>query len=298
MSNFIGGITGDIIGSAYEWHNATDVKRIIFFRDGSRYTDDTVLTCAVASWLIKSNGLKGLKEKESLEILSNELLRFGKAHPYAGYGHMFRDWMNLPEQKPMGSYGNGAGMRVSPVGFFAETEDECLRLAEWSAKVTHDHPEGIKGAQAIALAIYLARRGEIKDYIKKRIEDKFGYNLNHEVEDYFTLDGDNIVARAHKFDATCQTTVPEAIVAFLCSKSYSETITNALKIGGDSDTIADMAGAIAAAYYGMPQYIAEQAMSYLPKDLFDVVVEFENELLEKRRKTDKYIEVNATEQID
>ncbi len=298
MSNFIGGITGDIIGSAYEWHNATDVKRIIFFRDGSRYTDDTVLTCAVASWLIKTDGLKGIKEKESLEILNRELLRFGKAHPYAGYGHMFRDWMNLPEQKPMGSYGNGAGMRVSPVGFFAETEDECLRLAEWSAKVTHDHPEGIKGAQAIALAIYLARRGEIKDYIKKRIEDEFGYNLNHEVEDYFTLDGDIIVARVHKFDATCQTTVPEAIVAFLCSNSYSEAITNALKIGGDSDTIADMAGAIAAAYYGMPQYIAEQAMSYLPKDLFDVVVEFENELLEKRRKTDKYIEVNATEQID
>ena len=156
MYNFIGGIAGDIIGSVYEWHNATDLSNIEFFKNGCKYTDDTVLTCAIASWLVKS---EGLTEEKSLEILNNELLKFGKAHPYAGYGRMFRKWLNMPSPEPMGSFGNGAGMRVSPVGFFAKTEDECLRLAEWSAKVTHDHPEGIKGAKAIALAIYLARRG-------------------------------------------------------------------------------------------------------------------------------------------
>lgn len=295
MGNFIGGIAGDIIGSVYEWHNVVDADKIVFFRNGCRFTDDTVLTCAVADWLIKS---EGKEEKESLKILNECLLRFGKAHPYAGYGHMFRDWMNLPEPKPMGSYGNGAGMRVSPVGYFAESESDCLRLAEWSAKVTHDHPEGIKGAQAIALAIYLARRGEIKQYIKKRIEDEFGYNLNHEISDYATLDGTKVVSRAHKFDATCQTTVPEALVAFLKSESYDEAIDNALIIGGDSDTIADMAGAVAGAYYGIPDWITEKAMSHLTEDLYDVVVKFEARLAENPKKTDKYVEVNATEQVD
>lgn len=292
MCNLIGGIAGDIIGSVYEWHNATDAADIRFFKNGCRYTDDTVLTCAVASWLMKS---AGLKEEESLEILNGELLKFGKAHPFAGYGHMFRDWMNLPSPKPMGSYGNGAGMRVSPVGFFARDEGECLRLAEWSAKVTHDHPEGIKGAQAIALAVYLARRGEIKPYIKKRIEDKFGYNLNHKVDDYVKWDYSKIVSRSHKFDATCQTTVPEALVAFLESNSYAEAIMNAVIIGGDTDTIADMAGAVAGAYYGIPQNIVEQALSYLPKDLFDVVAEFEAYLIDQIKETDKNIEVNAGE---
>lgn len=281
MDNFIGGIAGDIIGSVYEWHNATDVRHIEFFKNGCRYTDDTVLTCAVASWLIKS---EGLEEEDSLRILNEELLRFGRSHPNAGYGHMFRDWLNLSSPLPMGSYGNGAGMRVSPVGFYAESEEECLRLAEWSAKVTHNHPEGIKGAQAIALAIYLARRGEVKPYIKKRIEDEFGYNLSHEISDYVKIDGTHIVGRTHKFDSTCQTTVPEAIVAFLKGDSYSDTLINAIEIGGDTDTIADMAGAIAGAYYGVPSYIGEKAFSILPEDLSDTFVNFSNHILHHGRK--------------
>ena len=281
MYNFIGGIAGDIIGSIYEWHNATDLSNIEFFKNGCKYTDDTVLTCAIASWLVKS---EGLAEEKSLEILNNELLRFGKAHPYAGYGRMFKKWLNMPSPEPMGSFGNGAGMRVSPVGFFAETEDECLCLAEWSAKVTHDHPEGIKGAKAIALAIYLARRGEGKPYIKSRIESVFDYNLGHKVEDYVTLEGDKIVGRSHKFDATCQTTVPEAIVAFLESDSYSDAIVNAIEIGGDTDTIADMAGAIAGAYYGVPSFISERAISFLSEDLLNALIEFNDCILNHERK--------------
>ena len=281
MYNFIVGIAGDIIGSVYEWHNATDLSNIEFFKNGCKYTDDTVLTCAIASWLVKS---EGLAEEKCLEILNNELLRFGKAHPYTGYGRMFKKWLNMPSPEPMGSFGNGAGMRVSPVGFFAETEDECLCLAEWSAKVTHDHTEGIKGAKAIALAIYLARRGEGKPYIKSRIESVFDYNLGHKVEDYVTLEGDKIVGRSHKFDATCQTTVPEAIVAFLESDSYSDAIVNAIEIGGDTDTIADMAGAIAGAYYGVPSFISERAISFLSEDLLNALTEFNDCILNHGRK--------------
>ena len=298
MGNFVGGIAGDIIGSVYEWHNADSRHGIEFFKNGCRYTDDTVLTCAVAEWLLvhkETTEIKPFPEEDSLARLNASLLKYGKAHPHAGYGHMFRDWLNLPEPKPMGSYGNGAGMRVSPVGFIAETEDECLKLAEMSAKVTHDHAEGIKGAQAIALAIYMARRGDSKPYIKAKIEEKFGYNLNHTIEDYvtFELGTDVVRSRTHKFDATCQTTVPEAIVAFLEGDSYEDVIENAIVIGGDSDTIACMAGAIAGAFYGVPQYVVERAMSNLPKDLFDVVVKFENKTSELIRKTDKYLEVNA-----
>lgn len=290
MGNFIGGIAGDIIGSVYEWRNATNTLNIEFFKRCSRFTDDTVLTCAVADWLMKS---EGKEERESLEILNECLRSYGKAHPYAGYGHMFRDWLSLEEPKPMGSFGNGSGMRVSPVGFYAESEEECLKLAEWSAKVTHDHPEGIKGAQAIALAIYLARRGETKSYIQKCIEDKFGYDLNHEVWDYVERDGTIIISRKHRFDATCQTTVPEALVAFLRAESYDDAINNAIIIGGDTDTIADMAGAVAGAYFGVPQYIVEKTMSHLSSDLFDVVKKFEAMLTSKAKKSDKYLEVNA-----
>lgn len=291
MGNFIGGIAGDIIGSVYEWHNAMDSATVEFFKNGCRFTDDTVLTCAVASWLIKS---KGFDEKESLDILNGELLRFGKAYPNAGYGRMFRNWMNEGGVKPMGSFGNGAGMRVSPVGYFANSEEECLKLAEWSAKVTHNHEEGIKGAQAIALAVYLARKGEVRPYIERRIEELFGYNLKHTIEDYVELDEGKVVSRAHKFDATCQTTVPEAIVAFLESESYVDAIHKAIMIGGDTDTIADMTGAIAGAYYGVPQYIVEAAMQRLPDLLFNVVDEFEREINEQLKKSDKHIEVNAT----
>lgn len=290
MSNFIGGIAGDIIGSVYEWHNIADTDDIVFFKNGCRFTDDTVLTCAVAEWLLKS---EGTSKEESFDILVSLLKKYGKAHPYAGYGHMFRDWLNAKEPKPIGSFGNGSGMRVSPVGFYAESEDECLELAKRSAEVTHDHPEGIKGAQAIALAIYMARRGDSKEYIKKTIEDKFEYNLNHDIEDYATLDGTKVVKRAHKFDATCQTTVPEAIVAFLKGESYEDCIRKAIIIGGDTDTIADMTGAIAGAYYGVPNWVSEKAMSNLTQDLYDAVKKFEARISENAKKTDKYIEVNA-----
>ena len=284
MRDFIGGIAGDIIGSVYEWNNVRRLIDIELFAKTCRATDDTVLTCAVAEWLM-AHKTENLSEEDSLKKLSELLLKYGKAHPHAGYGHMFRDWMNEGGTKPMGSFGNGAGMRVSPVGFIAESEEECLKLAEMSAKVTHDHPEGIKGAQAIALSIYMARNGKTKDEIKKEIEERFGYDIEKKLTDithFYCDDWTNyVLERTHKFDATCQVTVPEAIIAFLEGDSYKQVIYKALLIGGDSDTIADMAGAIAGAYYGVPDDIAEKALSVLPDDLRDTVNKFEKFMLDK-----------------
>ena len=269
MGNFIGGIAGDIIGSVYEWHNATGMGNIELFRDGVRFTDDTVLTCAVADWLMND-------EKHTPEGLANRLRSFAKKYPYAGYGGKFTKWFKSDSMEPIGSFGNGAGMRVSPVGYYAKDLSEALELAKKSAEVTHNHPEGIKGAQAIAAAVFLAADGYGKTAIKDEITRMFGYDLNKHIQDYVELDLDeNVVSRAHKFDATCQVTVPEAIVAFLESTDYESAIEQAIIIGGDSDTIADMAGAIAGAYYGVPQWIQNAAMSLLPDDLFGIVRDFE-----------------------
>ena len=292
MSNFIGGIAGDIIGSSYEWHNVKNVDVITLFNHYCRYTDDSVLTCAVAQWLVED-------EDHTTEHLARLLKTFGLAHPHAGYGHMFRDWLNKEGYEPFGSMGNGSGMRVSPVGFYASSYEEAKELAKKSAEVTHNHAEGIKGAQAIACAIYMAKTGETKEDIKKKLEDDFGYDLGRHISSFVTVDEDgNVVSRAHKFDATCPVTVPEAIIAFLKGTDYVGVIKLALTIGGDSDTIADMAGAIAGAYYGIPEWIVNKAKSYLSEDLLSAVMDFENLLTKKVTETDKYLEVNATEQVD
>ncbi|MBP5458326.1 MAG: ADP-ribosylglycohydrolase family protein [Paludibacteraceae bacterium] len=269
MGNFIGGIAGDIIGSVYEWHNAKGMDDIELFRNGVRFTDDTVLTCAVADWLMND-------ENHTSEGLANRLRSFASTYPYAGYGGKFMKWFKGDSMEPIGSFGNGSGMRVSSVGYYAKSLEEAMSLAKASAEVTHNHPEGIKGAQAIAVAVFMAVDGYGKEAIKEEIEKRFGYDLNKHVADYVELDSEeNVVSRAHKFDATCQVTVPEAIVAFLESTDYESAIELAIIIGGDSDTIADMAGAIAGAYYGVPQWIGNMAMSLLPEDLFMTVRDFE-----------------------
>lgn len=281
MSNILGGIAGDIIGSVYEWHNVKSYSSIEFFKPGCMVTDDSVLTCAVADWLVESQ-TNGLNDDESLKLLEKKLDEYGHRFENAGYGHKFFAWLNAKKKAPIWSYGNGAGMRVSPVGYFAKSENQCMKLAEMSATVTHNHPEGIKGAQAIAMCIYFARQKMSKLKIAERISKDFGYNLHHDISDYVTTDGSeycygNVTGRSHKFDSTCQTTVPEAIVAFLRSDSYEETIKSALMIGGDSDTIAMMAGSIAGAYYGVPSAIQERTIAELKKaGLYDTIEKFEN----------------------
>lgn len=285
--NIVGAIAGDIIGSIYEWNNVKSIGRIKHFDRGCRFTDDTVLTCAVADWIMEANSADGGGYGE--RRLARNLKKYGKRYRGAGYGHLFREWLDSDSDEPFNSYGNGAGMRVSPVGYFCDTVDDAKKWAKASAEVTHNHPEGIKGAQAIACAIVLAKNGKSKEEIKEYTENEFGYDLNRKITDMVNFYNDDmyqyILSRKHKFDATCQVTVPEAIIAFLESKDYRNAIDLALLIGGDSDTIACMTGGIAAAYYGIPEDIEERALALLPDDLFDIVKKF-NEYLDRNSVTE------------
>ena len=267
MTNFIGAIVGDTCGSVYEWHNASDYNSIQFFNEKMRPTDDSVLSCAVADWLASTDGGKTENQKD---VLINRLRAYGHQHPNAGYGHKFKAWLNSENTEPIGSFGNGAGMRCSACGYVAKTYEEALDLAKKSAEVTHNHEEGIKGAQAIAGAVWMARQGWDKEDIKSTIENDFGYDLNRKVDD---------IHGSHKFDATCQVTVPEAIIAFLEANDFEECFYKAIWIGGDSDTVACMACAIGGAYYGVPSYIAEAVWEVLRKDLKTAIKKFEDYVL-------------------
>jgi len=249
----IGAIAGDIIGSVFEFNpiKSTDFP---LFSKYSNFTDDTVLTIAVADCIL--NG------KEYTPTIKE----YGQAFPHAGYGGMFRHWLSSDNYEPYNSFGNGSAMRVSPVGFAFANLEEVLREAEKSAAVTHNHPEGIKGARAIAASIFLARSGEIKEQILRYIEDTFGYNLHQ------TLDE---IRPEYRFDETCQGSVPQAIIAFLESSDYEDAIRKAISLGGDSDTLACMTGGIAQAYYKqIPDYITERVRELLNPEMLEIVNEF------------------------
>lgn len=253
------GIFGDIIGQHYEFRRiAIKKKDFKLFYDNSTFTDDTMCTLAVMKWL---NG----DMKESLAKIMRELCR---GDIRRGYGGMFYKWIINDNMGSYGSLGNGSGMRVSPVGWYAHSEEECLELAKQTAEITHNHPEGIKGAQAIALSVYMARNGKPKDEIKKRITDIFGYNLDR------TLDE---IRPTYKFDVTCQGSVPEAIIAFLESTSIEDAVRNAVSLGGDTDTQGIMAGAIAEAYYNQ-EYgespIYKETIKRIPPSYIDIIEEF------------------------
>lgn len=248
-----GAIAGDIIGSVYE---RRPIKTTDFplFQPRSRFTDDTVLTVAVAHAILGDGDYAA------------SLQAFGRRHPNAGYGGSFINWLYAEQPQPYNSWGNGSAMRVSPVGLAFDDEEDVLRQARLSAEVSHNHPEGIKGAQATALAILLARRGEEKEAMRARITEQFGYDLNRSVDD---------IRPAYRFDVSCQGTVPEAIIAFLDANGYEETVRLAVSLGGDSDTLACIAGSIAAAYYGgVPAPILAQARQILTEDLLQVVNQF------------------------
>lgn len=268
--NILGAIIGDICGSVYEWHNETDTEKIELFKDGCRPTDDSVLTCAVMDWLKSTNTANSNNEKK---VLINKLREYANAFPKAGYGGMFRKWIAQDNDEPIGSFGNGSAMRVSACGFVAKSIEEAMSLAEKSAMVTHNHPEGVKGAQATAVAIFRARKGVMKSDIVSEIEEVFGYDLHTPLAE----------RPKHKFDATCQVTVPEAIRAFVEGDDFEDVIIKAIAIGGDSDTIAAIAGGIAGAYYGIPSYIIESVLEILPAKLFDAVTDFEDYCLVKSK---------------
>ncbi len=246
----LGAIIGDIVGSVYEFDNIK-TKEFDLFKDSCFFTDDTVMTCAVA--LALAEYMESGKNTDVHAALIREMRRLGRLYPDAGYGGRFAVWLLNGHSRPYNSFGNGSAMRVSPAAWLAGSLEEAEELARLSAEVTHDHPEGIKGAQATAAAIFLARQQLPLPDIRAYLQQKY-YNLD------FTLDE---IRDSYRFDETCQRTVPQAIVAFLESTGFEDAIRNAISIGGDSDTLAAITGSIAEAYYGVPQKMEEKALSYL-----------------------------------
>lgn len=250
----LGAIFGDIVGSAYEFNNTYNYD-FKLLTPRSVITDDSVMTLAVAKGLLESWG----KDDEKIrEALINSMKEYGQRYPDAGYGGRFIHWVLGDSREPINSFGNGSAMRVSAAGWLGDTLEVTLRLAKLSAEVTHNHPEGIKGAQATAAAMFMARNGKTKEEIRDFIENRFGYDLNKTMED--------IVSKGHG-EEICQVTGPQALVCFLLSDSYIDCIRKSVSIGGDSDTIACIAGGIAEAYYGMDEeyrkVVYEKIDSYL-----------------------------------
>lgn len=251
----IGSIIGDVIGSIYEF-DPIKSEDFELFSSNCDYTDDSVLTIATA---------RAILDGEKYEIKYKE---FGRKYPtpMGHYGSGFNSWLYSSEMKPYKSFGNGSAMRVSPVGYAFDDMEIVLEESKKSAEVTHNHPEGIKGAQATALTILLARMGSTKEYIRKTIQDRFGYDLNRTCEDIRPL---------YAFDGTCQGTVPESIIAFLDSNSYEDAIRKAVSLGGDADTQACITGGIAQAYYKtIPKEIVERGLLTVPEDLMKTIREF------------------------
>lgn len=252
-----GAIIGDIAGSRFEFNNHRS-KEFKLFTQWDFFTDDTVMTIAVAKALheSKKNDYSDLEEK-----LVYWMKEIGRRYPDCGYGGNFAHWIMSDDSKPYNSFGNGSGMRTSECGWIADSLSNALELAERCAAVTHNHPEGIKGAKAVTACIYLARKGKTKEEIREYTESRY-YRLD------FTLDE---IRPVYRFNETCQDSVPQAIEAFLESDSFEDAIRNAISIGGDSDTIAAMTGSIAEAYYGIEEDMVNQARSYLDDYLLSCI---------------------------
>ena len=249
----IGAIAGDIIGSVYEGR-PVKTKDFPLFRTGCRFTDDSVLTAAIAKAILEGKTyLSAVKE-------------IGRRYPNAGYGGTFILWLFSKSSEPYNSWGNGSSMRVSPVGFVFDSVEQVLDEAAKTAEITHNHPEGIKGAQAVAFTVFLARTGHTKSQIRESIKSRVDYDLNRSVDQ---------IRPGYRFDVSCQGSVPESIIAFLDSTCFEDAIRNAVSLGGDSDTMACIAGAIAEAYYGgVPRLIVEKVRDILTGDLWYITKAF------------------------
>ncbi len=286
----LGAIVGDIVGSVYEWNNIK-TKEFPLFRDDCFFTDDTVMTCAVADAIMKGG---------TRDDFIDSMKKYGRMYPGAGYGGRFGGWIFSDSREPYHSFGNGSAMRVSPCGwmmdcgFTARTglwPSNGREGAKLSAEVTHNHPEGIKGALATADGIFMCRYyfggfygdygtpindnpAECKRRLKEHIEKEYGYDLSRSLDE---------IRPTYRFNETCQRTVPEAIIAFLESDSFEDAIRNAISLGGDSDTLAAITGSIAEAAYGIPDWIKDKAISYLDEPLRDVLRRWKKFYAPRRR---------------
>lgn len=260
-----GAILGDIIGSPYEFDQGNKTKDFPLLSERSTFTDDTVMTLAVG-WVF----LDAQPNADEWWIrfrLIKEMQRYGKQYPNAGYGGMFRRWLRERDPQPYNSYGNGSAMRVSSVGWLYNDLETVRSMARLSAEVSHNHPEGIKGAEATASAIYLARTGSTKAEIKAYIEENFEYDLSRTCDE---------IRPGYYHKESCQETVPEAITAFLEGESFEDVIRTAVSLGGDCDTLTCIAGSIAEGFYGVPEELKEECRNRLPKELRTILERFDS----------------------
>jgi len=254
----IGAIIGDIAGSIYEWNNIK-TKEFPFFQDKCFFTDDTVMTVAVAEGL-----MNGGEKDDFIDAMK----KYGRMYPGAGYGARLGSWLFSENREPYHSWGNGSAMRTAAVGWWCDSLEETRKMAALAAGVTHDHPEGIKGAESTAAAIFLARTGHGKAEIRNYVEREFGYDLSR------TLDE---IRPGYRFNESCQDTVPQAIIAFLESTDFEDAIRSAISLGGDSDTLAAITGSVAEAAYGVPRELEDKAWEYLDEPLRAVLHRWKKE---------------------
>ena len=258
-----GAILGDMIGSPSEFDTGNKSKDFEMFEGDAGFTDDTVMTIAVAEALTATLGEDDDFIKDSIVY---SMKRWGKKYPDAGYGLRFIDWLASTDPKPYDSYGNGSAMRVSSAGWLYDTLEETLHAAKLTSEVTHNHPEGIKGAQATAAAIFMARTGSSKEDIKNYIVSEFGYDLSRTCDE---------IRPAYKHVESCQETVPEAITAFLEGESFEDVIRTAVSLGGDCDTLTCIAGSIAEAFYGVPEDLLDECILRVPAEMYEVIQSFD-----------------------
>ncbi|MEM9448661.1 MAG: ADP-ribosylglycohydrolase family protein [Cyanobacteria bacterium P01_E01_bin.6] len=254
----LGAIAGDMIGSPYEFDN-TKTKDFPLFTERSSFTDDTILSVAVAELLLTT--------AEDERNYADTFKAYGRRYPnpIGGYGARFNAWIWADDAEPYGSWGNGSAMRVSPIGFAVDDLDTVLAEAKRSAEVTHNHLEGIKGAQATAAAVFMASRGASKAEIKAYVESQFGYNLSRSIDE---------IRPIYQYNESCQGTVPEALIAFLDSADFEDAVRNAVSLGGDSDTLTCITGGLAEAFYGVPEAIAQEVLARLDDHLRSVTQPF------------------------
>ncbi|MGN0635865.1 MAG: ADP-ribosylglycohydrolase family protein [Acutalibacteraceae bacterium] len=259
----IGAILGDMIGAPFEFDMGNKSKEFPLFSRESKFTDDSVMTIAVAEALMDT---AQKSDDEICSALVYSMQKWGKQYPDAGYGVMFDQWLYQNPPKPYGSFGNGSAMRVASVGWLFDTVEKARHIARLTAEVTHNHPEGVKGAQATASAIFLARNGSGKEEIRAYISAEFGYDLSRTC--------DEIRPNYHHVE-TCQQTVPEAITAFLEGIEFEDVLRTAVSLGGDCDTLTCIAGGIAEAFYGVPKEMAAECRKRLPEDMLAVLNRFD-----------------------
>lgn len=257
-----GAILGDMIGAPYEFDRGAKVKDFPLFSAGSHFTDDSVMTVAVAEALMAT---LGKDEKVVKMVLIDAMQRWGRKYPDAGYGARFQLWLEKINPNPYGSYGNGSAMRVSAAGWLYDSLEETRRVARWTAEVTHNHPEGVKGAEAVASAIFLARSGAEKTAIRDYVVTNFGYDLSRSCDE---------IRPTYSHVESCQETVPEALTAFLEGEDFEDVVRTAVSLGGDCDTLTCIAASIAEAFYGVPENLVSECRARFPEEMLAVIDRF------------------------